>query len=78
MLNAHNLKKVVLNVTLLVINVPVNVNKVVFWLPYKIPDHYDSIKYNKATKVIDGSANWTVSNILETTAGHKKYKKEKL
>jgi hypothetical protein len=45
-----------------------NVNKVVFWLPNKIPKHYTLVnctKYQKATEEKDGSENWPMRNILE-------------
>jgi hypothetical protein len=36
---------------------------VVFWLPYKIINHYKCINYQKATEEDDRLDNWQMSNL---------------
>jgi hypothetical protein len=52
-----------------------NVNKVVFWLPYKILDHCIFTYCQKATEAKDTWDKWQMNKSLETIIEYKKKKK---
>jgi hypothetical protein len=62
------LKLVVLNVKLVVIKV----SKVIFWLPYKLPNHYYCTCCQTAIKEKGGSVNCPIIFFLETIQVHQK------
>jgi hypothetical protein len=49
-----------------------NLSKVVFWLPYKLLNHWYSTICRKATEAKEGTANWPISSILKSVIENQK------